>query len=83
MYIILCGNAFTLVLHKALYSVIHKAVMYCMTHDCFYPALDLFLAMRVTYMILILIKIRRSIRFILKRVLNHFVIQGQNDRKML
>ena len=41
--------------------------MYCMAHDCFYPALDLFLAMRVTYMTLISLKVIRSIRLISKR----------------
>ena len=38
--------------------------MYLMAHDCFYPVLGLFPAMRVTYMTLVLLK---TIRFISKR----------------
>ena len=43
--------------------------MYCMAHDCFYPALGLFLAMRVAY----------KVHFE-EKVLNCFITQEQNDR---
>ena len=55
--------------------------MYCMAHDCFYPALGLFLAMRVAYMTLVLLKIKEinKVHFE-EKVLNHFITQEQNDR---
>ena len=55
--------------------------MYCMAHDCFYPALGLFLAMRVTYITLVLLKIKEinKVHFE-EKVLNHFITQEQNDR---
>ena len=52
-----------------------------MTHDSFYPALGLFLAMTVTYMTLVLLKTEEinKIHFE-EKVLNHFITQEQNDR---
>ena len=71
MYLLLCYNI----------TVVHKAVMYCMAHDYVYPALGLFLAMRVTYMTLVLLKIKEINKFHFKeKVLNHLINQEQNDR---
>ena len=55
--------------------------MYSIAHNCFYPALGLFLAMRVTYMTLVLLKIKEinKVHF-KKKVLNHFITQEQSDR---
>ena len=61
-----------------------QGVMYCMTHNCFYPALDLFLAMGVAYMTLVLLKIKEIYKvYFNKRVMNHFIIQEQNDKKIV
>ena len=52
-----------------------------MAHDCFYPALGLFLAMRVTYMTLVLLKIKDINKVHFKeKVLNRFIAQEQNDK---
>ena len=55
--------------------------MYCMAHNCFYQALGLFLAIRVTYMTLVLQKIKEINKVHFKeKFLNHFITQEQNDR---
>ena len=52
-----------------------------MSYDCFYPALGVFLAMRVAYMTLVLLKIKEinKVQFE-EKVLNHFITQEQDDR---
>ena len=71
MYLLLCYNI----------TVVHKAVMYCMAHDYFYPALDLILGMTVTYMTLVLLKTKENNKVHFEgKILNHFITQKQNDR---
>ena len=55
--------------------------MDCMAYDYFYPALGFFLAMRVDYMTLVLLKIKEINKVHFKEeVLNHFITQEQNDK---
>ena len=74
MYLLLCYNV----------TVIHKAVMYCMAHDCFYPALGLLLAMTVTYLTLVLLKKKEinKVHF-QEKVLNHLLPKKKMIDRML
>ena len=58
--------------------------MYCMTHDHFYPALGLFLAMTVTYMTLVLLKTKdiNKVHFE-EKVLNHLLPKNKMIDRML
>ena len=55
-----------------------------MAHDCFYPALGLFLAMRVAYMTLVLLKTKEinKVHFE-EKVLNHLLPKNKMIDGML